>query len=172
MSKLDCLKLNSLYGCLDDSDAFRKRKYETICDFLGLESTYPKKKKDNKDTKQKDKYKNTTDTRKTTTAPKTTSKPKPKPVITTKKPNSAAGINKSKQPKPTVTTSSVPQKVTGKNTTSTPKSSGWGLNKLYATTSKPNRISSTTMSMKAKLVTPTPQGKARSFYIPMYFLQR
>ncbi|CAG7835235.1 unnamed protein product [Allacma fusca] len=35
LSKLDCLKLNSLYGCLDESP-FSKRKYETICEFLGL----------------------------------------------------------------------------------------------------------------------------------------
>ncbi|ODM97305.1 Zinc metalloproteinase nas-4 [Orchesella cincta] len=73
LSKLDCLKLNSLYGCLDDSNPFQKRKYETICDFLGLESTFPKKK-----SKGKEKIKSTMDKEKMkTTTPKSTGKGKP-----------------------------------------------------------------------------------------------
>lgn len=34
MSKGDCLKLNDLYGCLDDPK--RKRKYYRICQYMGL----------------------------------------------------------------------------------------------------------------------------------------
>ncbi|XP_021948166.1 zinc metalloproteinase nas-14 [Folsomia candida] len=47
LSQLDCLKLNSMYGCLDD-EAFDKRKYYTICDFLGLESTVKHSRKINR----------------------------------------------------------------------------------------------------------------------------
>lgn len=35
LSRLDCMKLNSLYGCFDISP-FHKRKYTTFCEFLGL----------------------------------------------------------------------------------------------------------------------------------------
>jgi len=39
LSRLDCLKLNAMHGCLKES-IFNERKYTAICDFLGLESTW------------------------------------------------------------------------------------------------------------------------------------
>jgi len=35
LSRLDCMKLNALYGCYDISP-FHKRQYTTFCNFLGL----------------------------------------------------------------------------------------------------------------------------------------
>ncbi|CAL8083276.1 unnamed protein product [Orchesella dallaii] len=114
LSKLDCLKLNSLYGCLDDSNPFQKRKYETICDFLGLESTFPKKKSKGK---EKEKIKTTTDKEKgksKSTTPKSTGKgkvtaPTQKPNVTPTNPSKVnvaqASTTASSKPKPIVTTS-------------------------------------------------------------------
>ncbi len=142
LSKLDCLKLNALYGCLDESNPFVKRKYETICDFLGLESTYPKKKYA-KPTREKEKTKNTTEKSKTT-SPKTkvtpsSSKVKPAPP-TTKKPSAG---NVSKMTTPAVI----------KNKPVTQKSEGWGLNKLHATTRKPMIANQTRTSMRPTVTT-------------------
>lgn len=146
LSKLDCLKLNALYGCLDESNPFVKRKYETICDFLGLESTYPKKKYA-KPTREKEKTKNTTEKSKPkATTPKskvTSSSNKIKPSPTTKKPNSGNGSK--------MTTSA------NKAKPNTQKSEGWGLNKLHAPTRKPMTANQnqtrTTTSMRPKVST-------------------
>jgi hypothetical protein len=35
LSKLDCMKLNHLYGCFDQSD-YDRIKYESFCAALGL----------------------------------------------------------------------------------------------------------------------------------------
>ncbi|CAG0904917.1 unnamed protein product, partial [Cyprideis torosa] len=35
LSKTDCMKLNAMYGCLDQ-DAFAREKYTTICSAMGL----------------------------------------------------------------------------------------------------------------------------------------
>lgn len=36
LSKTDCLKINDLYGCLDDSNSKISKKYYTLCRVLGL----------------------------------------------------------------------------------------------------------------------------------------